>query len=370
MAALRAQAPDLRFSALGGGTLAEAGVEIVQSAADIGVMGFTEVIGALPALLAARRRVWSHLASAEIDLCVPIDFPGFNLKLAGKARRHGIPVFYLIPPQMWAWGAWRLNGFAATVDRVGTILPFEADFYRRRGLDVFAMGHPLMEDYGPFPFDACRRERELRLSDPQHSLTIGIFPGSRRQEIERLLPVLKITAHMIQSWLQIRRVDFVVSVAPGADGARMRELISGDMQLSDEPLPQLCRRMDLAIVCSGTASLEAALAGVPHEIVYRTSPLSYWIARRLTTVDYCGLPNLILGKEAVPEHLQSKVAPVPLAHSLLKWISRPASRLAFYDDVRRLRGQLGEPGVWQRTAEAVLAFLDRSRVDETRRTER
>ena len=357
IAALRSLDPELRFSALGGDGLAVAGAEVIESSHDIAVMGIAEVVRKLPRIWRVRRRLWRYLAETDIDLVVPIDFPGFNARLAGRAKRLGLPVFYLIPPQMWAWGRWRLAGFQRRVDRVGAILPFEAEFFGDRGLDVFSMGHPLMDDYGAFAFEQRRAERELRFMDDSLPLTIAFIPGSRRQEVERLVPVMKVAALMAESWLEPRRIRFLLSAAPGIDPVWLHGLADGGMEIRDESLPLLLEQVDLALVCSGTASLETALAGVPHEIVYRAGWLNYAIARRLVKTSYMGLANLVLDDSLVREHTQGEVSPIPLASCLLRWLNAPAEREHFYRQARRLRTLLGEAGVWSRTAREILDFM-------------
>ncbi len=361
LSALREREPRLRCSALGGPALAMAGAEIVQPSADIAVMGFGEVVGALPAILRARRRVLGHIRREKIDLVIPIDFPGFNVDLAGRARRRGMPVFYLVPPQLWAWGGWRAANLRRSVDRVGTILPFESEFFRARGLDVFPMGHPLVEDYAEFPFAQRWREREACFENPGQPLTIGLLPGSRQQEIVRLLPSFKVAAGMVRAWQGRREVKVLVSAAPGASRDRLAAMVGDAGHVTDEPLPRLLERLDLALVCSGTASLEVALAGVPHAIAYQTSGFNYTLARGLVKVPHIGLANLILGKPAVPELIQGNASPVHLANALLAFLSQRRRRDEFRDDCERVREACGAPGVWARTAAAILAFLSERR---------
>jgi lipid-A-disaccharide synthase len=361
LSALRDREPRLRCSALGGPALAMAGADIVQSSADIAVMGFGEVAGALPAILRARRRVRRHLAREKIDLVIPIDFPGFNVDLAGHAHGLGLPVFYLVPPQLWAWGAWRVGKLRRSVDRVGTILPFEAEFFRARGLDVFPLGHPLMEDYAAFPFARRWQEREARFEDPVQPLTIGLLPGSRRQEIAKLLPSFKVAAGMMRAWQGRRDVKVLVSAAPGANRDLLAAMIGDAGHVTEEPLPHLLERLDLALVCSGTASLEAALAGVPHAIAYRTSSFNYTVARSLVKVPHIGLANLILGRAAVPELIQSHASPVHLANALLGFLNQRRRREEFQDDCERVREACGNPGVWARAAAAILADISERR---------
>jgi len=336
----------------------QAGVEMVADSKELALMGFSEVIAALPTLLRVRRRIWRHLVEEDVDLVVPIDFPGFNGKLASRARKVGIPVFWLIAPQVWAWGAWRIPGFRKKIDRLGTILPFEKDYFTDLDFDVFPMGHPLMEDYGlNYAFEEKLTLREGRLSNRESPLNIVILPGSRRQELKYLLPVLKVTSQAIVGHLANRNVRFVVSLAPGVDPVTISSVFESGVEISDMSLPRLLAEADLALVCSGTASLEAALAGVPHELVYRTGALNAFLGRRLVSTPHIGLSNIILGREMVREHLQEHASPLPLARSLLRWLARPAERQDFYGHVRRVRQLCGQQGVWGRTAEALLDMI-------------
>jgi len=356
-AALRRERPGIRVTALGGQALAVAGADVIAASDEIAVMGFGEVAARLPAILRVRQRVWQHVARTGVDVVVPVDFPGFNLRLAGRARRLGLPVFYVVPPQLWAWGAWRLRRLRRDVSRLGTILPFEPDWFESRGVSTVHLGHPLMEDYAGYPFDERRQQRESRLEDPDRPVTVGLLPGSREQEIRRLLPTMKVAAGMIQSWLGRRRVRILVSRAPGRDG-QLAEAIAGEAAtVTDEPVSLLAERLDLALVCSGTASLELALAGVPHAIAYRTSALNYGIARRLVKVPHVGLANLVLGRPLVAEHLQDAADPTHLSGSLLSLLNTPGNREEFYRGCHEVRERCGGSGVWRRAARSILALV-------------
>ena len=357
-AALRSIDPDIRISALGGPGLKQAGAEIIADSSELAVMGISEVISALPTLMRVKGRIGRYLTDQKVDLVVPIDFPGFNGKLASQARKTRIPVFWLIAPQVWAWGSWRIPGFRRKIDRLGTILPFETDFFTERDFDVFPMGHPLMEDYGrDFPFEENLAARENRLSDRDAPLTIAILPGSRKQELKHLLPVLKVTSQAILGHMGDRNVRFVVSVAPGIDPVAISSVFESGVEITDRVLPRLLSEADLALVCSGTASLEAALAGVPHELVYRTGAVNSFLGRLLVRTNHIGLSNIILGRQMIREHLQDNASPLPLARNLLRWVSRPAERQKFYGHVRRVRQLCGQQGVWERTAQAVLDMI-------------
>ncbi len=358
-ASLLAKRPSLRITALGGPRLAAAGADLVRDSSDLAVMGFAEVLGQAGRLLKARSEIAAHVAGAGVDVFVPIDFPGFNNHLAKRARSAGVPVFWLIAPQVWAWGGWRTGGFRRRIDRLGTALPFEEDWFGSRGFDVFPMGHPLMEDYGDrFDFESVVAAREEVLGSRDAPVRLALLPGSRRQELDHLLPLLRVAGRAVSSMLGPRRLVTTVSCAPGVDPGRLAAAVGDGAEVSAAPLPDLLRRTDLALVCSGTASLEAALAGVPHEIVYRTGAVNYWIARRLVRTSRIGLANLILDEDMVREYVQDGAGPVPVASGLVRWIARPGERHDFYGAARRLRALCGRPGVWERTADAILEMAD------------
>ena len=336
--------------------------EIVRDSSDLAVMGFAEVLGRARQLLAARRAVAAHLRDSAVDVFVPIDFPGFNSHLADRAQAAGVPVFWLVAPQVWAWGGWRTAGYRRRIDRLGTVLPFEEAHFAERGFDVFPMGHPLMEDYGGgWDFEGAVAARERSFDARDGALTLALLPGSRRQELAHLLPVLRVAARAAASMLPERRITTVISCAPGLDADRVAAGFDGKATISRQPLPELLRQVDLALVCSGTASLEAALAGVPHEIVYRTGALNYLLARWLVRTERIGLSNLILDEDMVREHVQGDAAPLPVSNGLVRWVARPAERRDFYGAARRLRALCGRAGVWERTAAAVLDLAGRGK---------
>ena len=335
-----------------------AGADIIQSFKDVSVMGFSEAVGALPKILKVRKKLAHFMSSENIDLFIPIDFPGFNGGLAAKARKANVPVFWLIAPQHWAWGSWRTSGFSNNVSRLGTILPFEEEYFQSRGLDVFPMGHPLMEDYGgSFPFEKQLDQREKNLAHRTAPLKVGIFPGSRHQELKHLLPVLKVAAQTLIGHLLDRPVKFIVSAAPGVDPIELASAFSISAEISQAPLREILPKVDLAYVCSGTASLEVALAGVPHELVYKTGSFNNWVGKRLIKSDHIGLSNIILNNDLIREHLQENAAPLPLARDLLRWLARPNERQVFYRGVRQLRKLCGKTGVWERTAHMALEMM-------------
>ncbi len=358
MAAVRARCPDARFSALGGDELAAAGAEIVCRRDEVSVMGVAEVVRAWPAIRRARRRLRRHLERSGVDLFVPVDFPGFNLGLAALARRLGVPVFYLVAPQLWAWGGWRIGQVRRAVDRLCVLLPFEAPYFRDRGVPAVWHGHPLIERYGADRVEPARRVREMRLRDGSTTLRVGLLPGSRRQELEHMLPLMLAAFDGLQRRRPDRKFKGIVSRAPGVDADELSAAVAAGLELTTTPLSDLTAELDLALVCSGTASLECALAGLPHALAYRTSALTYWLGRRLVSVDRIGLANLVHGRDMVNEYVQDSATPDALSADLERWLDNTPRRTRFAEQTRALRSALGEPGVWPRAAEAALDLLE------------
>ena len=366
-AAVRRRRPGVRISALGGERLAAAGARIVVPSERVAVMGFSDIVRHLPALWRARRAVRDHLVGDGVDLFIPVDFPGFNVPLARFARRRGLPVCYLVAPQLWAWGGWRLDGLRRAVDCLGTILPFETAYFHARGLPVRPLGHPLLADYPPAAGEAAAAAREARLRDPAAPWTLLLLPGSRRQEAVALGTVLADAAERFRRWAAPRPVRAVVSVTPATAPLLAGPARAAGLATSDAPLPELLAGADLALVCSGTASLETALAGVPHVVVYRTRRLDYLVARRLVRVRHIALANLVLDRRAVPERIQAAAAPARLATDLARWAQDPVRRRRFREAVAELRRRLahprGEPFA-AAAADALLETLDRARGGE------
>lgn len=304
---LRRRWPSARMFGLGGPRMAEEGVELLADLRDLAVMGFVEVAGRLPYFLKLFRRLRAEMAARGADLVLPIDYPGFNLKLAGAARASGIPVLYYIAPQVWAWHRSRIRRLAEETDRLAVVLPFEEAIFREAGAHVRFVGHPLLDAAPAEP----RREEFCAAHglDPERPL-LALFPGSRAQEVARHLEIFVEAAELVRR----RHPDVQPVIA--TSGA------VGDRAYDGAPFPRTERSRALlmhaaaALVKSGTTTLEAALAGTPMVIAYRTSGLTYALARRLVRVDHIGLVNLVAGERLVPEFVQDAATPDALAAAL------------------------------------------------------
>lgn len=333
--ALRERWPDARLLGLAGPRMQAEGVEAIEAFDRLAVMGFAEVIKHLPFFVGLMGKAKRTLRDEDVDLVIPIDYPGFNLRLAARAKKQGIPVLYYIAPQVWAWHRSRAARMASVADRLAVILPFEEEVFEEYGADVRFVGHPLMDRKRPVEprEDFCRT---LGL-DPDRRI-LALFPGSRAQELERhLVPFCRAAEQVVEARWHIQPV-----VARSTDVAVAA--------YDDAPFPvtddgrSLLAHAHAALVKSGTTTLETALAGVPMVIAYRTHPLTFWLARRLVEVDHIGLANLVAGRRIAPELLQDDATPRALAEALLPLIDEGPARREALEGVRTVQEALAPDG--------------------------
>jgi lipid-A-disaccharide synthase len=354
VAALKVARPGLRFFGMGGPALERQGVELVHGAHEISVMGFTEVLPKLPRIL----KVLGDLAAAaerrRPAAAVLVDVPDFNLRLAKKLKVLGVPVAWYISPMVWAWRPGRVRAIAARVDRMLCILPFEEDFYRGTKVQARYVGNPLVEQLPPPQPPAALRAALSLEGDGPH---LALLPGSRRSEIGRILPGLIASAQQIAHEKPGLRV--VVPIAPGLDRASVEGPFSAsglDVRFVAERAAEVVGACDVAVVASGTATLEAGLMQRPLVVVYRMTPTSYVLAKTLVKLEHFSLVNLLAGRELVPELLQGDFTPQAVADAVRPLWKGPA-REAQLEGLEAVRRRLGEPGAARRAADEVLTLL-------------
>jgi lipid-A-disaccharide synthase len=353
--ALRELEPGVRLIGMGGAHMAAAGMDVIVDPTGQAAVGTSEALRRIPALYRAYRALVKRLGAERPRVLVLIDFPEFNLRLARQARRAGVPVVYFIPPQLWAWRQGRVRQVARRVSRVLAVFPFEPALYEKARVPVELVGHPLLD---ALPLDLTRDEARRRLgTDPGHSL-IGLLPGSRQEEVERLLPPMLDAARRLAAADGRRR--FVLGLAPTVPReqaqAHLRRVAGGPpVDLVSGRTYEVMAGAEALLIASGTATLEAALLGTPMVVCYRVSRTTEIIARLLARVQWISLPNLVSGRAVVPELIQEDVTGARLAAEASRLLEDPVAATAQRAAFKELRARLGEPGVGRRAARAVLA---------------
>ena len=348
LSALRQQDPEICAIGMGGDHLAGAGQENLFRIEELSVMGIAETIASLPHILKLLRRIRLSLEERRPDAVLLVDAPEFNFRVAKMAHRLGIPAYYFIPPKVWAWRTGRVKFLKKYVRRIFSILPFEEQFYRRHGIDVEYVGNPLVDmvDYesisaiSPVPW------------------RIGLMPGSRRKEIESLMPVFAGAAARVLK--KFPGAEFHCIRSSNFTEQTLRSLWRADVPLhmvDNGDRYRFMRTCSLMLAASGTATLETGLAGVPTIVAYKLSPLTFAIARRFVKIRWASLSNLILDREIFPEHLQEKASPELLAARMEEWLSDPSLLSSIASGLEELRSRCGEKGSAQRAAKALLMEL-------------
>ena len=352
--ALRELRPGIRFVGLGDCELDRCGVELVVDQRELAVGGIVELVPALPRVARAWRRLTAALAAERPDLVVLVDSSAFNLPFARRARRAGVPILYFIAPQVWAWRRGRIRKLAARVDRLAAILPFEPELYAGTGLEVEFVGHPLVDrmrrNDGPPTRDAARALLGLPLGEP----VVALLPGSRRNEIRHCLGVQLAAARALHA----RRPEcrFLLPLAPSIESAR----VEGELRRAQLPAAfplelvgagslAALSACDVVVAKPGTATLEAALLDRPCVVAARIQALSALLVRRLVRVDHWALPNLIAGREIVPEFVQEHAEPRAIAAAVEALLAGPARTLQ-REGLATVRRALGPGGASRRTA--------------------
>ncbi len=357
--ALREKLPELKACGMGGSELASLGMEILFDAAKISVVGISEVISHLPDIFRAQQVLRRRLHTDRPDLLILIDFPDFNLMLAKRAKALGIPVFYYISPQVWAWRSGRVKTIRKRVDKLGVILPFEVDFFRERGVDAEYAGNPLLDSIQALE---DRKVFLARLELPEETTCIGLLPGSRRREIASMLPVFLRAARLLQEQSQRRLTFFLPQASTIAD----RDLEAAGLSLFQKDLDiriikedrySMMAACDAAMATSGTVTLELAILQVPMVVCYRLSPLTYRLGKMMVKIDHFSLPNLIAGYIAIPELLQDEVTPERIAGELTALLTVPEKMHNMKNDLRSIKDKLGEAGASKKAAAVALKLL-------------
>lgn len=349
--ALQRRDPLLRFYGVGGERLREAGVKIIADAADMAVVGLTEVGRKLPFIIKVMKRLTASWSVEKPAAVILVDYPDFNLILARRAHKSGIKVFYYISPQVWAWRRGRIGTIRRFVDKMAVILPFEEPLYRAAGVDADFVGHPLLDTITTCSSSQAAARENIGLS--LSARVVSLLPGSRPGEVARLLPVcLEAARYMLRQG----EVKFIMPLASTLSRAFVNEIIARHqipVTIISQAMYDVLAASDLAIVASGTATLEAALLETPMIVIYRVSWLSYLLGRIFIKVKNIGLVNIMAGKTIVPELIQRAANPERIAALATGLLADPQERARMKTDLAKIKDQLGAPGAAERAAALV-----------------
>jgi len=342
--ALRELEPGVECEGLGGARMAEAGMTLRFDLAGMAIMGFIEVVKKLRFMRSLLNETAAHIIASQPDCLVLIDYPGFNIRLAERVREANIPIVYYISPQVWAWKPGRIDQLARLVRKMLVILPFEKQLYRDVGVDCTYVGHPLMDHIETLKL-------ENRYPD---AMVIGLMPGSREQEIGRILPVMIEVARGI-----CERYPDARFVAPCVDTDREAQIrdAAGDFPLETQVGGQydVLHAARFCLVASGTATVETAIFRVPMVVMYKVAPATYWLARLLVRVDHIGMVNILAGKRIVPEFVQGEADAARVLPRALELIEDGPAREQMVHELKGVRRDLGDAGASRRAAAEILS---------------
>jgi lipid-A-disaccharide synthase len=341
---------DVVFYGVGGKKMREAGLVCAVRTEDLTVVGLFEVIKHIGPIKRALSLLKDTMSEIKPDLVVLIDFPDFNFRVAKSAKKAGIPVFYYISPQVWAWRRGRVRTMAKLIDKMIVIFPFEVEIFKEAGIDVEFLGHPLMDVISAVEGNLVKEEKK--------GIKVALLPGSRIGEIKRHMAPLLGAGEIIKE--RYPNASFVVPVAPTLALEEISSYLDGSkisVGVMEDSFQQVVKSADIALVSSGTATIETALLGTPMVVIYRLNPLTYILARLLIRVDYIAMVNLVAGRLVVPELIQWDVTAENVAGCALEILESKELIKKMREDLLEVRGKIGNPGASKRVAERVMQFL-------------
>ncbi|KAA3619676.1 MAG: lipid-A-disaccharide synthase [Calditrichaeota bacterium] len=337
---------------IGGQLMAAEGMEQLYNTKQMAILGFTEVIRHLPFLHRVFRRLEKEIQLRKPACAVLIDYPGFNLRLAKILKKYDIPILWYIAPQVWAWHKSRIKQMAHLIDHLAVVFPFEVSLFQDAGLPTTFVGHPLLEGLRP-EFSKADFLQKLKF-EPENKI-LGLLPGSRKQEVERLLPDMLETSQLVAN--RLPGTQFVIAQSPNLPDSFYREQIDKfdalPINLIQHATYSIMKFSTACVVASGTATLETGCFATPMAIVYRVSPLTYAIGKRLIQLKNIGLVNIVAGEEVVPEFVQREFKPQIVANYIKNLLSDAQSRQEISEILSTVRAKLGDVGASGKVANLI-----------------
>ena len=349
MQSIQALNPHTKFTGIGGKKMVEAGLKSLEDIDKLAVMGFVEVIKHLSFFRKLTNRVLEEIKSAQPIQIILIDYPGFNLRLAKIIkRRFNIPITYYISPQLWAWKEGRIEIIRRCVEQMLVIFPFEENWYKERGIRAKFVGHPIFDEWTPTPkYDLCKL---LRLNPDEPILTL--FPGSRKQELSRHLPLFIKVAQKLRD--KNHKIQFILGLAPELNLENFS--IPDWIQIEKNHPKKALECADGSLVASGSATLEAAVFGTPMIIIYKMAVLSWWLSKLLVKSDYAGMVNIIAEKKIMPEYIQNQANAISITNEVFEMISNSKKQERMQSELLRVRQKLQGDGASKRAAKHILSL--------------
>lgn len=347
--------PECKFIGLGGDKMADAGVELLYHVNKLAFLGFWEVVKNIRFIKKVEKDILAYIDKTRPQMAVLIDYPGFNLRLAAKLKQRGIKVFYYISPQIWAWGEKRIDKIKNNIDMMAVIFEFEKEIYQNAGVPVKWVGHPLLDE---IKTSLTPIEFHQRCSLDSNDIPIGLFPGSRLQEVNRILPEMLAALKLISK--EYSNVKGIIAKAPGVSKSVYLDIIDRIEQkafLLEKANYDIMTYAKLNLVCSGTATLECAIIGTPMMVVYRTSFLTYHIARRLIKIPHIGMVNVVAKKQIVPELIQGDCTAEKIADIAGQFLDNEDYYNLVKEQLSHIKSKLGETGAARKTAQAAIELM-------------
>ena len=349
--------PKARFTGMGGGRMRDAGVNTLFGIERMGAVGLVEIFSDLGHYFGVYRALMKEIASLKYTAVILIDYPTLNLRLAKHSRKHSCPVYYFISPQIWAWRKGRIKDIRKSVHKMFVVLPFEEKMYQEAGVDAEFLGHPFIDVVHP---TRTRGDNLEKFALDSHKKIVGLLPGSRMNEITSLLDEMLLAAEKVKR--EMGECQFLLSVADTIDPVLIQKKLGSnplDIKILKGETYNVMNTCDALIIASGSATLEAGIIGCPMVIIYKLSPLTYWLALMLINTPYYGLINIVAGESVVPELIQSKANAENIAAEILKFLKNPEYCHEVQNRLLLVRKNLGRPGVMKAVAASMVDSLSK-----------
>ena len=346
---------NLEVFGIGGNRMKREGMELIFNIDKLSFMGFFEVLKNLSFVRRVMRTMVSVAETRRPHLAILIDYPGFNLRLAKRIKKLGIPVVYYISPQVWAWGGNRVKKMKNLIDRMVVIFPFEKDIYKRFNIDCEFVGHPLLEVTRPIlSLEDFQKKFDIR----KNNVVVGLLPGSRWQEVEKILPIMLESCELLKT--RIKNLKLLLGLAPTIKKEDIENLLKAtgsQVGLVENLTYDLMKHADLLLIASGSATLECAILGTPFLVLYKTSLWTYLVAKSLISIPDIALANVVAGKRIVPEFIQKKAVPAQIAEEMYEILTDRERYKTIQNELKKVKEKLGDEGASKRAAEIVTQML-------------